>query len=88
MSRMIIKKFAAVAFTVAALTTVVATDNAFARDGGGFGGWHRGGYGHGFGHYDRHYRGHGFGRYYGDYGHYGYNGYCNYYHRYWGCEGR
>jgi hypothetical protein len=85
MSKRIITKVAAVAFTVTALTTVAATGSAFAWEGRSFGGWHRGGYGYGpdFGH---HYRGYGFGRYYGGYGGYGYNGDCSYFHRYWGCR--
>ena len=80
MSNTIITKFIAVALTTAAISTVAATGNAVAGEGGRY--WHRG-YGHGFG----------YGRYYGGYGHGDfYRGYGDCYrfrfhHRYWGCEG-
>jgi len=77
MSKSVIKKFIAVAFTTAAISTVAATGNAFA----GHGGWH-GGYGHGFG-YGRYYGGYGYGGFYSGYGDcYRYR----FHHRYWGCE--
>jgi len=78
MSKNLIKKSIAVALTAAAITAVGATGNAFAREGGRYGGWH-GGYGHG--------------RYFGGYGYDFYRGYGDYdrcyrfHHRYWGCEG-
>jgi len=76
MSQRIITKLAAVAFTVTALTTVVATGSAFAWEGrGGHG------YGHDFGRHYHDYRGYGFGRYYGGYRH---DGDCSY--RYWSCR--
>jgi hypothetical protein len=83
MSNAVITKFIAVALTTAAISTVAATGNAFAREGGGYGGWH-GGYGHGFG-YGRYYGGYGYGDFYRGYG--DYDRCYRFHHRYWGCEG-
>ena len=78
MSKNFIKKSIVVALATAAIATVAATGNAFAREGGHHGGW-RGGYGHG-----RYFGGHGYWDFYRSYG--DYDRCYRFHHRYWGCE--